>query len=324
MTPQDPNALALAVDLGGTWLRVALVGHDGTLVDSARVATPDNGRPASVIAAIAQLRQTLAGTRPVVGAGVAVPGPLNPATGVVFSPPNLVGWGDYPLAQRLAAQLGLPVWLNNDANLAALGEARFGAGQGYDPLVYLTVSTGVGGGIVLGGRIHVGANGLAGELGHVILQMGGPRCRAGHEGCLEALASGTAIAHRAAAVLASAPASTTIARYAAPGEPASAADVASAAKAGDAVARGLFEDAGTALGLAIGGYLNVLDPARVVLGGGLTGSWNLWAPAMLAAVPRVAMAQEARVVDIVPAALGDKAGVLGAGAYAFEQVERRT
>jgi glucokinase len=318
MTP-DPNALALAVDLGGTWLRLALVRPDGTILAKVRLATPDAGRPASVIAAIAGQRRAWTGTQPVIGVGAAVPGPVDAGSGLVFSPPNVVGWGTYPLAAELEAELSLPVWLNNDANLAALGEARFGAGRGPDPLVYLTISTGVGGGIVLGNRVYVGAHGLAGELGHVIVQPGGPACRAGHAGCLEALASGTAVARRATEALAVAPATTTIGQYVAPGAKPTAADVARAAEAGDALARALFADAGTALGLAIGGVLNTLDPARVVLGGGLAGSWKLWAPAMHEAVTSVVMAQAARAIQIVPAALGDDAGLLGAAAYAFDQ-----
>ncbi len=316
------NAFALAVDIGGTHVRAARVSDRGQIEARSKIDTPDEGRPEAVIAAVHGLLAALLPSDRAsdgVGVGVAVPGPLDPTTGVVFEPPNMLGWGTYPLAQRLADRLGRSVWIHNDADLAGLGEARHGAGSGHDPLLYLTVSTGIGGGIVQGGRIYAGAHGLAAECGHIVVQAGGPVCNAGHAGCAEALASGTAIARRAAEVLATAPGTTHLARYVTSGVSPTAEDVARAAADGDAVALGIFEAAGTALGLAIGSLINVLDPARVVLGGGLTAVWGLWAPAMHRAVASYVMAASARAIDIVPAALGDDAGLVGAAVYAFDQ-----
>jgi glucokinase len=297
----------LAIDVGGTWLRVARVTALGRVLDRRRQPTPAGGDAAAVVEAVGRLAAQLGG--PARLAGVAAPGPVDPASGTVYSPPNLPGWGAYPLRSRLADRLGCPVWVHNDANLAALGEARFGAGRGADPLVYLTVSTGIGGGVILGGRIFEGAHGLAGELGHVIVRAGGPRCNAGHAGCLEALASGTAVQRRAAELAGTA------------GEPA-AAEVAQAAAAGTAWAIQVLEEAGEALGLAIGGLINAFDPAWVVLGGGLTGAWELWAPAMQRSAEAVAMARAQRPVDIRRAALGDDGGLIGAAAHALDRAAR--
>jgi glucokinase len=310
-----PERYAVAVDLGGTWLRAGLVSPAGELLASRRIATPADGRPGPVLDAIAELtRQLIAGRAPadaLVGLGVAAPGPLDPATGVVYSPPNLADWGAFPLVDELQARLRLPVWAHNDANLAALGEAHRGAGRGTKVLVYLTVSTGVGGGIVLDGRIFEGAAGLAGELGHVIVAADSPwHCNAGHRGCLEALASGTAIAHRAA-----------VAARPSNGEWTARA-VAERALAGEAWAAALFAAAGRALGLAIGSFVNVLDPGRVVLGGGLMAAADLWLPDLHAALAEVVMVPERRAVTVARAALGDDAGLVGAGIHAFACAER--
>jgi glucokinase len=258
------------------------------------------------------------GSASVVGVGVAAPGPLDIESGVVLAAPNLTGWRDVPLAAALAEATGLPVWVNNDANLAALGEARTGAGIGFDPLVYLTVSTGVGGGIVQGGRITTGAHGLAGELGHVVVEPGGPACNFGHRGCLEGVASGTATAALARARLEGGAPSRLLDPAFGAGSP-TAAQVAEAARAGDALAAEVLGRAGSALGRAIAGYLNVLDPARVVIGGGVSRSWDLLESAVLAEVRDLTMAWDHRRVDIVVAALGDDAGLVGGASYAFDR-----
>lgn len=303
---------ALAVDLGGTWLRAGLVTAAGEILSQRRIATPAAGRPEPVLQAIislvAQVRVDCSPDDVVAGLGVAVPGPLDPATGMVYAPPNLADWGAFPLADRLQAALDMPVRLHNDANLAALGEAQHGAGKDARVLTYYTVSTGIGGGIILDGRIFEGAAGLAGELGHVIVDADSPwLCRAGHRGCLEALSSGTAIARQATAL---GPAADGAVGW-------TAATVAGRALAGEAWASQLFTDAGRHLGLALGGLVNILDPGRIVLGGGLTGSWELWMPALRVAMAEVVMVPDRRVVEVVRAALGDDAGLLGAAAYAF-------
>jgi glucokinase len=311
---------AIAVDLGGTYLRVACVTGAGELLHRQRIATPAGGEPEVVIPAIERLvgaaRDAVADSHPI-GLGVAAPGPLDPRRGIVIGVPNLVGWHEVPLAEILARQLDMTVWLHNDANLAGLGEARFGAGRGFDPLLYLTVSTGIGGGIICGGRIYEGAHGLAGELGHVIVADGGPACNFGHRGCLEALASGTGIARRARERL-EAVATQQALPPTRPQEPITAESVAGAAGRGDVLSREIYERAGWSLGIAIGGHVNAFDPARVVIGGGVSRSWHLIEPAMLAGVAAVAMAWDRRAIDIVPARFGDDAGLIGAAVHAFD------
>lgn len=314
---------ALAVDLGGTQLRVARVDGAGAIVARERLDTPAERGPDAVVDAIVALLDAVYRSAPddarVAAVGVAAPGPLDPRTGVVFATPNMSGWDHFPLAQRLGQRVDLPVHVQNDANLAAYGEACRGVGRGYDPFLYLTLSTGVGGGVIHGGRIWPGAHGLAGELGHVIVQAGGPACNFGHPGCLEALASGTGIARAARARMASGEASD-VARLVEPDGQVTAERVAQAAFAGDAAAIAVFEEMGYFLGLAIAGFINAFDPARIALGGGVSRSWSLFAGPMWTAVHAVAMSWDQRPIDILPAGLGDDAGLVGAGLYALEAV----
>jgi glucokinase len=241
-------------------------------------------------------------------AGVAAPGPLDPREGIVLSMPNLPGFEDYPLRAAWGEALGAEVFVHNDANLAALGESRYGAGRGFDPLVYLTVSTGVGGGVVVGGEVLEGVSGLAGELGHVTIDSDGPACNFGHRGCLEALASGTAIGREAAE------------RGLSP--PHTAAGVAALARAGDAVAAEVFSCAGHYLGLAVGSFVNIFDPGRVVIGGGVANAWDLLAGAVQAGMAEIVMARSARRLEVVRSATGDDAGLLGAALYAARRASR--
>lgn len=316
--PHQPTILA--VDLGGTHVRVAIVVR-GAVRIRARAATDSSG-PAAVVAQIAGLAHGLMADPPYAprpaALGVAAPGPLDPATGVMHALPNLTGWEGFPLGDALAEAVGVPAFVHNDASLAALGEARHGAGRDAAMLVYLTVSTGIGGGIVAKGTLLGGAHGLAGELGHVIVRPDAAwRCGAGHVGCLEALASGTAIATRAEERRAVGE-STTLA----PGADARA--VAAAAVAGDPLARAVFDAAATDLGLALGGFVNAFDPDVVVLGGGVAlGAWDLLVPGALRAASASIMAPGARAWRLEPAALGDDSGLVGAAEWAAERLSER-
>jgi glucokinase len=184
----------LGIDLGGTKTVVAVVDAGGSVHAARRRPTELTGDPGRDVARLAEdCREVLAEAgRPVRGVGVSAPGPIDPARGALVAPPNLPGWDDVPLRDALAEALGLPVWLENDANAAALAEWRFGAGQGCQDLVYLTMSTGIGAGLVLGGRLHAGFSGKAGELGHVPVEWDGAPCACGRRGCFEAYAGGAA------------------------------------------------------------------------------------------------------------------------------------
>lgn len=303
--------LSLAFDLGGTRARCAVADGRGKLLSQAALDTPAAEGPERIVAALAEMAGDVDPEGACALAAVAAPGPLDPATGLVFETPNLPGWEDFPLAEALSGALGgRPVRVHNDATLAALAEARLGAGQGLDPIVYLTVSTGVGGGIVIGGAPYGGARGLAGELGHAIVRAGGPLCGAGHAGCLEALASGTAVAraYRARAE-----------RELGSDAAAGAREVAERARDGDYDAEVVLLQAAEDLGLAVGSFANAFDPAAIVIGGGLgLGAWDLLEAPLRAAAEGVMMAPAGRRPKILRADLGDDAGLVGAALWAAE------
>ena len=310
---------ALAVDLGGTNLRVAVVAETGELIHRRAVPTEASTGPESVAERMADLIDDLAsaaGLGADIPAGVAVPGPVDPRTGVVFFTPNLPGWREFPLGDALRRRTGRQIRFGNDGNCAALGEARFGVGAGSGDLVYLALGTGVGGGVISGGRLIDGAGGLGGELGHVVVALAGPRCTCGGIGCLEAFVGGWAIARDAGLVAATADGAA-IRRLAA-GGPITATVVAAAADAGDAAARALLDRAGAALGAAIGGFVNTFNPELVVIGGGVATLGDaLLAPARRA-LPNHAFPAQRAAMRLVASVLGDDTALFGAAALALD------
>lgn len=295
----------LAVDLGASKVAAAVAFPDGRLGPRRQEPTSRAG-PDAVLVQIARLAAdaaAAAGVAPgrLAGLAVACPGPVDAAAGLVVYPPNLPGWDVVPLRDLLAARLGLPTRIANDADCAALGEWAFGAGRGCRHMLYVTVSSGVGGGLVLDGRLWTGT-GTAGEVGHVPVDPAGPPCGCGRRGCLEALASGTAIARRYAERTG-----------APPPEPPDARPVFAAARAGDPAARAVIEEAGTALGRVLGGVANLLAPERIVLGGGVAlGGDDLLLPPLERALEATAFALPRRRLAVRLATLGGDAGLLGA------------
>jgi glucokinase len=250
------------------------------------------------------------------GIGISCPGPVDPSTGVVLEPPNLgPRFRDIPLAASVGEALGLPAFLDRDTNVAALGEHAFGAAHGCDDFIYLTVSTGVGGAIMLGGEIVRGPDGLAGELGHVPVSLDGPRCGCGGIGHVEAYASGTALAREARAIVVAgrSPFLADRARAHGVGEELSAVDVADGAKAGDPACAELMDRARRAVATACVGYCNAFNPHRIVIGGSIAvGEGDRLLDPVRAAIASEAFQVVARHVRVVPAGLGGDVSLAGA------------
>lgn len=306
------NKIALAFDLGGTALRGALVESDGRIVAHASAPTLAGAGSEAVIGQIVALAGTLLREHPqanVAGIGVGAPGPLDPKAGIVIAPPTLAGWHDVPLIDILGRHFGLPVRLENDANAAALGEWRFGAGRGSGSLVFVTVSTGIGGGVVADGHIYHGRRGLAAEIGHMTITGEGDRCFCGAIGCFEAVASGTALGRRATRL--TAPGDGSLLRRLSNDGDVSARHVVEAAKAGDANALDLIEAEAQWLGIGFTNVLHLYSPDLIVMGGGLSNGFDLLAPSIRAVIQQRAMPAY-RDVPIVQAELGDRAGLIGA------------
>ncbi|MBZ9848136.1 ROK family protein [Mesorhizobium sp. CA14] len=306
------NTLALAFDLGGTELRGALIGRGGEVV--ARVSEPTMTEAGSeaVIGRIIALADKLLDDHPqakVIGIGACAPGPLDPKAGIVIGPPTLSGWHNVPMIDILSRQFGLPVRLENDANAAALGEWRLGAGRGTASMVFVTVSTGIGGGVIADGHIYHGRRGLAAEIGHMTITGEGDRCFCGNVGCFEAVASGTALGRRATRL--TKPGDGSVLRRLSNNGNVSARHVVEAAGAGDTSARELVEAEARWLGIGFTNLLHLYSPDLIVMGGGLANGFELLAPGIRATVNERAM-QVFRDVPIVPAELGDRAGLVGA------------
>ncbi|RWB66952.1 ROK family protein [Mesorhizobium sp.] len=318
------STLALAFDLGGTELRGALIGRGGEVV--ARVSEPTMTEAGSeaVIGRIIALADKLLDDHPqakVIGIGACAPGPLDPKAGIVIGPPTLSGWHNVPMIDILSRQFGLPVRLENDANAAALGEWRFGAGRGAGSLVFVTVSTGIGGGVIADGHIYHGRRGLAAEIGHMTITGEGDRCFCGNVGCFEAVASGTALGRRATQL--TAPGDGSVLRRVSNDGDVSARHVVEAARAGDASARELVEAEARWLGVGFTNLLHLYSPEVIVMGGGLANGFDLLAPRIRATIEERAM-QAYRDVPIVPAELGDRAGLVGAASLILWEGEPGT
>jgi len=306
----------VGIDLGGTQLRVAVADARGKLRTVVRHPTEAARGRRHVIKRITETvaeALDLDGTpaRGVRALGIGLPGPVDPAAGLVISPANLPGFHNVPLNRILSRATGIPSFLHHDAHLAALGEHRRGAARGASELIYVTVSTGIGAGLILRGELYAGAHGIAGEIGHIVVQPGGPLCRCGNHGCVEAVASGTGIAH-AARIAAPNSAGSALHRLRDP----SPEDVVRAARAGDELATTILESAGSYLGIAMGTLVNLFNPELIVLGGSV-----LKAGRQLLAPMRRSMAASSwkaarRGLRIVRPALGGDAGLIGAVEFA--------
>lgn len=320
------ETFAGAIDLGGTKILTAVVSSNGQVCASDRIATRAGAGPDAVCEEmVASLRRASerAGTplATLAGIGVSAAGPLDAARGVLADPPNLPGWKDVPLGRLLQERCGLRVVLENDANAAALGEFVFGAGRGTRDMVYITVSTGVGGGVLCDGRLYRGASGAAGEIGHMTIAYGGERCGCGRPGCLEAYASGTAIARegRRAAESGGSPA---LAAQAASGEAIDAEAVARAAEAGDATAAAILARAAEYLGVGLMNTVHLFNPELIVLGGGVSNLRSRMIEPAIAFMREYAFPTMAAAVRVAYAARGEDAPVLGAAALVLPEAHR--
>lgn len=302
--------MTVGIDLGGTKIAAALVDAAGGVVSACEVRTPAEGGPRAVIEAMAEgARRVMTGRDPqeIQGVGVGSPGPLDFRSGVVLAPPNLPGWEGIPLRDDLSRALGMDVLLVNDAGAAALAESRLGAGVGVRDMVYLTLSTGIGGGVIVDGRLRQGATGSIAEVGHQVIDIHGPACACGNYGCLEAMASGRAIRRMARERM---------------GADLTAEAVAVRAGGGDRRALAILDDVYRYLGTGIVNVVQMFDPALIVVGGGLARIGRPLFDALQSAVDTNPFrGPRALRVQVVPAKLGQEAGVIGAALLPVARAE---
>jgi len=314
MNTAREEQFTIGVDLGGTNLRIAAVAGDGSTLESIHLDTEVKEGRERVVSdmcdAVADIEQRLSGAK-MLGIGIGVPGIINLADGMVRQSPNLPGWSDFPVRADIERRLRTPVILENDANAAALGEKWRGAGRDVPGLCMLTVGTGIGGGLILDGKIWHGRDGMAGELGHMTIDPNGSLCGCGNLGCVEAYASASAISHMAMAAV-RVGRSLELAREAEQLGELTAEIVYIKAKQGDVVAREIFEMVGRSLGVAIANLINIFNLPLYVVGGGVARGWDAFSPSLLAEVRKRSLVARSTAPRIVPSALGSDAGLLGA------------
>jgi len=283
------------IDLGGTQVRVAVARTDGRLTGSARTRTAAVGGPQGMAEWAAAQIERLRGRARMQRIAIGAPGPLDPDRGVLINPANLPGWENAPLAVLVSRATGVPTLLQHDAKVAALAEYHQGAGRGAQALVYITWSTGIGGGVIIDGRLFTGAHGTAGELGHMILDPDGPLDGCGQRGCLEVFAGGNQLARQT-------------------GEPAS--ELFHAAEAGDLEALAIVKRAAAYMGIGLVNVTNLYDPDVIVMGGGISKSWKLVGPLLMAGLMGSPFISAARRPALRRARLGDRVGLVGAVEWA--------
>ncbi len=312
----------VGIDIGGTKLATVVADKTGHILNKVRKPTRSEKGPEYALGLLFDMVREvvdLAGVerKSISAIGVSCGGPLDTKTGIVYSPPNLPGWDALPLKAKLESEFQVPVTIENDANASALAEFRFGGGRGYKAVLYMTMSTGIGGGIVINGQIYHGANDSAGEVGHQILLPNGPRCGCGKRGCLEALCSGPAIARRAQTAIQkrledekTATAILTLADGCI--EDVKSEHVLEAARIGDRLALELVGETAYYMGWGIANLVNILNPDIVLLGTIAVAAGDLLLNPIRETVLKFAMTRPAEAVKIAPAQLGDALGDLAA------------
>lgn len=309
----------LAVDLGGTKILAALVAGGRVIARDYSLTHATLGVETvvgNIVAAVGRiLRQGKLAINDIRGVAIAAAGAVDTHRGVVTLSPNLPGWKNIPLAEMLGCSYPVPVSVVNDANAQAIGEHRFGAGRGTRNMVFITVSTGIGGGIIIDNKIYEGAGGAAGEIGHMTLDINGPECSCGNRGCLETLASGTAIAREARERLKRGEPSIMMEMVSGNPDVISAIEVGNAARKQDRLAREIIERAAFFLGVGLVNLVNIFNPEVIVIGGGVSRMGELLLEPVRRVVRERAFPYSAGMVRIVTGELGDDAGILGAAAW---------
>jgi len=322
-TKASANNVVLGVDIGGTKVAVGLVDRNGNILTQGRKPMIANGTPEAafeaVTSAIDSMMSEASGS--IQSIGICAPGPLDPKTGIVLNPPNLPAWRDFPLADKIRAKYRVPVKVDNDANAAALAETRWGAARGFHYVFYATIGTGIGTGIVFDGVIYHGNTGSAGEGGHVSIDYRGPVCHCGKRGCIEILASGTAIGVRARAKLAAEPSRHSTILDLAKGDIASVTSekVAQAYAQGDPLAREILRETVDVLIPWLGNIVDLLDPDVLVVGGGVAAMLQPFFEEIKSRLPAWCVNPRASEIPLVMAHYGADAGIAGGAALCADE-----
>lgn len=312
----------MGVDIGGTKVAAGLVDESGAIVQQTRVPMAATGDAcAGLVAVVSAIKSLVEKPRlsAIAGIGMCAPGPLDPIRGVVINPPNLPCWRNYPLADEVAKIFRVPVRVDNDANAAALAEAQWGAGRGYRNVFYATIGTGIGTGMIFDGRIYHGRTGAAAEGGHVSIDYRGPRCGCGKPGCIEALASGPAIARRTRAKLSEGRKSAILELAQGNMAAVSSEMIGEAFAQGDALAREVLLETVDLLALWLGNIVDLLEPDVMVIGGGAAAMLRPLFDELRNRLPACCINSRVHEIPLLPARYGADAGIAGGAALCSEK-----
>lgn len=303
----------IGIDVGGTNVKMGLVNQEGRIFFKTTLDTKSYNSKEKLIRAVADalltsLQKNKIQTKSVAGIGIGLPGLIDPPAGVVKFLPNIPGWKNVPLKEQLEKHTGIPVFLENDVNMITLGEWKFGAGKGLKDIVCITLGTGVGGGLILDGRLYRGAGYAAGEAGHIPVNEDGPKCNCGGWACLENYVGNQYL---------NGPAARRFGR-----KSMAMRDVGDLARAGDKRALAFWDEVGTHLGNGLTGVVNLLNPTHIVVGGGMANNSRFIFPAVKKRIKERAMMVQGRMVKVIRAKLGDDAGIIGAKVLVEEMVSR--
>ncbi|MBI2093877.1 MAG: ROK family protein [Candidatus Omnitrophica bacterium] len=306
---------AVGIDFGGTNIKVGLVSRGGILIRQQVLRSSEFAAPAAFATGVSDAVKTLcrlSGLRrsQIAGMGLGAPGPVDGARGIVRFLVNVPGWRNVPLASQLQRRLKFRCLIDNDANLFALAEWRYGAARNCRHAVCVTLGTGVGGGLILDGALYHGSAGAAGEIGHTIIDLQGPRCACGRRGCLEAMVGTSGILHLARQWMGKGRLTPAMISF--------------AARKGDRQAKRVWKEVGRFLGIGVANWVNLLNPEKVVIGGGVAKAWPWFYPMLQDVVQAEAFEISARSVRVVPAQLGDSAGMIGAAALVWQNIVPRS
>jgi glucokinase len=323
----ESRSPVIGVDIGGTEVKAGIVDFRGGIVHEIRCPTRA-GEGVDVV--LGQIRKAIsdllteAGSddKSVAGIGVGCPGLVDSREGLVRVPPNFPGWREVPLREHIHRAFDLPTVVVNDVNAMAIGELHYGAGRGYRDVICLTLGTGVGGAVIFNRQLHTGFLGTAGEIGHMTVEPNGPQCNCGNRGCLERMIGSQAIIERTLSKVRNWGGHSSVSSLgAAEVEPKS---IAAAARAGDELALQVFQEVGDILGIVLAGLVNLLNPEAIIIGGGVATAGDLLLKPVRETVRRRSYALPGERVDILPAQLGNRAGIVGAATVVFSLSTHRT
>lgn len=314
----------IGIDVGGTNLRGAVVSPKGEVTRRVKIASGAHEGIEAVVNNLAGLIQNIGEGEELAGVGFGIPGIIDSKNGIITQAPNIANVSNYPIRERLRQKLGekTRVVVENDANCAAVGEWWMGAGKDVDSLIMLTLGTGVGGGIILDGKLWSGADGMGGEIGHMTIYPDGARCNCGNYGCLESYSSASAIRRMVKEILDDSSVVTVLRDSVQGAEPAGIPEVVMrAAQGGDKAALGIWEKFGTALGIGIASCVNILNVEMVVIGGGVSQAWEMFIGRAKEELSRRGLKAPSERVKVMKSVLGDDAGIIGASYLALNAGE---